>query len=423
MPNKSAAEIQKEIYVNGLRGRLPVLPLRYEQLREQAKIKLSKSAFDYLDGGAGMERTMLSNREAFSKYQLRPFMLRDTTDCDIGISLFGKSYPTPFFLSPIGVLELANREANLAVGRAAASLGIPFIFSNQASKPMEETASAMHDGPRFFQLYWSKSNDLVASLLRRAEAAGCDAIVVTLDTPLLGWRMRDLQQGFLPFLYGMGIAQYTSDPVFQKLVTSEELMQDEDQAGFPNLTLLRSLYRMAKNFPGNTWSNFITRRPLSSIRKFINVFMRTNLQWDDLQSLRNYTSLPIILKGIQTVPDAKKAIEVGVDAIMVSNHGGRQVDGAIGSLYALDDIAKEIGHQIPILFDSGIRSGADAVKAMALGAQAVGIGRPYAFALAVAGEEGVKNLLEYYLAEFTLTMRLCGCRTLDEVDRSLLFGK
>jgi lactate 2-monooxygenase len=259
---------------------------------------------------------------------------------------------------------------------------------------------------------------LVASFVSRAESCGCDAIVVTLDTTLLGWRVRDLQHAYLPFLYGMGLSQYTSDPIFQKLVKEQTALPESKVK--PNLQLIGSLWKMARNYPGSTWRNFQTRIPLLAIRKFINIYMNPALQWSDLSKLRKMTNLPVILKGIQHPDDAQKAVDYGLDGIVVSNHGGRQIDGAISSLDALVLVKQAIGDQIPILFDSGIRTGADAFKAIALGANAVGIGRPYAYGLAVEGSEGVRSVIDYLRAEFELTMALSGCQIIDDNKKAVL---
>ncbi len=415
----SAVDRQKEVYLNGLRGQRPLLDTRYEPLRTAARLRLPSAAFDYIDGGAGNDDTVHENRRALDQWRIVPQMMRDVSQRDLGISLLGRSYKTPFFLCPIGVLEMAHPQADLAVARAAAWAGIPFIFSNQASVAMEETAAAMSAAPRMFQLYWSKSDALVESLVNRAAACGCDAIVVTLDTTLLGWRARDLQQAFLPFLEAMGIAQYTSDPVFKTMVETPS-EEEELSSGRPTLALLRAFWRMSRRFPGGTGDNLRTRKPLQYVRKFINVYSRTTLQWSDLGWLRKRTALPIVVKGVLHPADARRAIDAGADAIYVSNHGGRQVGGSIGAIQALAHIAPEVSGEVPILFDSGIRGGADAFKALALGATAVGIGRPYVYALALEGEQGVKELLTNYVAELELTMALSGCASLPDVTRDLL---
>ncbi len=272
---------------------------------------------------------------------------------------------------------------------------------------MEAVSKIMHGADWFFQLYWSRSEDLVQSLVRRAESGGSKAIVVTLDTTVLGWRTWDLDHAYLPFLHGRGLAQYVSDQVFRRLLNQPEASGPKPRT---NLALIRALIGMSMRAPGSLIRNLRSQEPLHAIRKFISIYTNPALQWSDLPRLRHMTKLPIVLKGIVHPDDAKKAADMGVDAIVVSNHGGRQVDGAVSSLEALIRIRQLLGASMPLLLDSGIRSGADAFKALALGATAVGIGRPYVYALAVAGPEGVKTLIEGYKAELELTMTLSGCR-------------
>lgn len=313
---------------------------------------------------------------------------------------------------------MAHPQADLAVAAAAAEWGVPYIFSNQASVPMEQCAAVMGDAPRMFQLYWSRSNDLVLSFLQRAEASGCSALVVTLDTTMLGWRIRDLDLGSLPFLKGMGIAQYTSDPVFQQLLD----VPDETPAPRARVTMdaIDTLFSAARRYPGGFWENLRSGRAIRAVRTFTRLYSRPNITWSDLPFLREHTRLPIILKGIMHPDDARKALDYGVDGIYVSNHGGRQVDGSASTIAALPSIAEVVREKVPILFDSGVRGAADAFKALALGATAVGIGRPYCYALAIAGQAGVSQLLENWLSDFELTMGLAGCKNIEEVRKTQL---
>jgi lactate 2-monooxygenase len=278
---------------------------------------------------------------------------------------------------------------------------------------------AMGDAPRWFQLYWSTSNELVASFVRRAEACGCGAIVVTLDTTLFGWRPRDLDLAFLPFALGKGIAQYTSDPVFDRLI-GEEKDVPATSSGRITVTAVLSLIELARRYPGSFLSNLVSSRPRAAVRLFLEIYSRPSLRWDDLSFLRDLTSLPILLKGVLNPDDARAAIEHGVDGVIVSNHGGRQVDGAIASLDALPAIVSAVGREIPILLDSGIRGGADAFKALALGASAVLIGRPYAYGLGIAGEQGAREVIRNFRAEFDLTMGLAGCSSASEITPSMV---
>ena len=326
-------------------------------------------------------------------------------------------WPAPLLLAPVGVLEMAHKEADVAVARAAAKEGVPFIFSNQASRPMEECVGVMGNAPRWFQLYWSTSDELVESFVRRAERSGCDAIVVTLDTIMLGWRTRDLDLAYLPFLRGKGIAQYTSDPVF-----TQSLSEPEEPAGETkiNFSTLKALVEMARNYPGSSLKNLVSGEPLAAVQKFISTYSRPSLTWEDLAFLRQSTELPIVLKGILHPEDAGKAVGHGMDGVIVSNHGGRQVDGAIAALDALPEVVKAVDGHLPVLFDSGIRGGADVFKALALGATAVCVGRPYVYGLALGGEEGVREVLRNFIADFDLTMGLAGCRSVSEITRESL---
>ncbi|MEM9887328.1 MAG: lactate 2-monooxygenase [Bacteroidota bacterium] len=410
----NANERQRNIYINGISGQKPVLPSNLEALEALAKNKLSAEAFAYIAGGAGRGQTIQNNSNDFRKWRIVPNMLRDVSVRDTSIELFGKKLNAPLLLCPIGVLELAHPEADVAVAKAAAQYEIPMIFSNQASVAMEETASLMGDAPRWFQLYWSKSNDLISSFVERAEKVNCSAIVVTLDTNILGWRTQDLDLAYLPFLQAKGIAQYTSDPVFQRLIDEETAAQDNPKRKLNYNTFL-SVYQLLKNYPDSFFKNLKTQRPLKAVRTFINIFSRPSLTWEELPFLRNQTKLPILLKGILHPDDAKKAMDYGMDGIIVSNHGGRQVDGAISSIAALPEIVKAVNGKVPVLMDSGIRSGADVFKALALGAKAVCLGRPYVYGLSLAGQAGVEEVIQNLLSEFELTMALSGCKKIEEI--------
>ncbi|HEY7691886.1 MAG TPA: lactate 2-monooxygenase [Gaiellaceae bacterium] len=407
---------QTDIYLAGVRGRLPAIPFDYEQLDRRARGRMSPQAYAYVAGGAGAERTIAANRAAFDRWRIVPRVLRDVSGRDLSVELLGRSLPAPFLLAPIGVLELAHRDADVAVARAAAAEGVPMIFSNQASRPMEACASAMGDAPRWFQLYWSTSDELVASFLARAEACGCESIVVTLDTKMLGWRSRDLGFAHLPFATGMGIAQYTSDPVFRGLVEPSAARR----SGRPTPAAVRALVRATRSYPGSFRANLRSGAGVAAVQKVMEIYSRPSLTWDDFAWLRERTRLPVVLKGILHADDARLAVEHGLDAIVVSNHGGRQVDGSVGSLDALPAVAEAVGGRIPVLFDSGIRGGADAFKALALGATAVLLGRPYVYGLALGGEDGVRDVIRNLVADFDLTMALSGCRTVPEIGPECL---
>lgn len=411
----SAVDRQKHIYLNGLSGNKPRVPVDMNALAETARRHMSKAGYAYIAGGAGQELTLKNNRQGFNNWQIVPQMLKDVSQGDTQLTLFGQTFPSPLLLAPIGVLEMAHPEGDIPVARAAAGLGVPMIYSSQASVPVENWAAAMSDVPRWFQLYWSKSNELVKSFIKRAEKSGCSAIVVTLDTTMPGWRVRDLDLAFLPFMHGMGIAQYVSDPVFQQLIDETDetnLVEPKRQLSWQ---MIKTIVSLMRKYPGGFLENIRSQRPIKAMRKFINIFINPALSWEDLSFLRQHTQLPILLKGILHPQDAQKALDYGLDGIIVSNHGGRQVDGSISAIEALPDIASVIGSKMPILLDSGIRTGADIFKALALGATAVCLGRPYVYGLAIAGEEGVREVLENIMADFELTMRLAGCRNLQEI--------
>jgi lactate 2-monooxygenase len=402
-------ERQAEIYLAGATGRRARVPFDFAQLEDRARRKMSREAFAYVAGGAGAEETMRANRRAFERLSIVPRTLRDVSERDTSIELFGRRLPAPFLLAPIGVLDLAHGDADIAAGRAAASVGVPAIFSNQASRPMEEVAAAMGDGPRWFQLYWSTVDELVDSFVRRAEACGCEAIVVTLDTTLLGWRARDLDLAYLPFLRGRGIAQYTSDPVFQRIVRERPA---RSVAARPTLAGLRTLRELRRNVRGMD--------PRGAVQAFTEIYSRPSLRWDDVVRIRDLTRLPVLLKGILHSDDARRAVEAGFDGVVVSNHGGRQLDGAIPTLEALPGIVEAVAGRIPVLLDSGIRSGGDVFKALALGATAVQVGRPYVYGLVLEGEDGVREVLRNLAADFDLALGLSGCASIAEAREAQL---
>lgn len=406
---------QRELYIRGLAGERPAVPTAPHALEQRAERVMSREAWAYTAGGAGTGATMVANRNAFDRWKIVPRMLRDVSQRDLSVELFGARLPAPLLLAPIGVLELLHPDADLAVARAARTLGVPMIFSNQASMPMEACARELGDTPRWFQLYWSSSDDLVASFARRAEACGCQAIVLTLDTTMLGWRTRDLDLASLPFLRGMGIAQYTSDPVFRSQLAEPSAATTPGPR--VNLASIRALLQLRRRARAASLSTAAMRQ---AVQRFTQTYSRPSLTWSNLAFLRRVTSLPLVLKGIQHVDDARRAVEEGVDGVIVSNHGGRQVDGARASLDALPGVADVVNGRIPVLFDSGVRSGADIFKALAIGATAVLLGRPYAYGLAIAGETGVAEVLENLVAELDLTLGLAGYATIRALTRDAL---
>lgn len=414
---------QSLIYLDGAMGRMPTVPVDPARLEAAAQRKLSRRAFGYIAGGAGSESTVHANREALDRVRLVPRRLVDVGGRTTATELFGARMNAPLYLAPIGVLELAHEEADVGAARAAAATGVPVMVSTQASRPMEEVAAAVGEHPRWYQLYWSSDDELVASLVRRAEGAGYGAIVVTLDTHMLGWRPRDLDQGFLPFAQGLGMAQYTSDPVFARLVQERVSGRQVSQAVRPGPRALATLVRMSRAHPGATVANLRSPVPRAAVATFLDVFARPSLTWDDLATLRELTPLPVVLKGVMHPDDARRAVDAGVDGVVVSNHGGRQIDGELGALDALPDVVAAVP-DLPVLFEGGVRGGADVVKALALGARAVGLGRPYAYGLALDGWRGARDVVRNVVAELDLTLGLLGCRSVDELgpDRVRLVG-
>lgn len=379
------AGYQYEIYFAGMGGQTPDLPIGYEALEERARSELDGAAYGYVAGGAASEDTVRANRDAFRRWHLVPRHLRDVDDRDLSVELFGTRLSAPVVLAPIGVLSIVHDEGEVAVARGVADLDIPFTLSTVASRPMEEVADAAGDGPRWFQLYCPADRELTRSFLTRAEDAGYTAVMVTLDTRLLAWRPRDLRAAYLPFLHEEGIANYTSDPVF--LDSLDESIEDESQR---------------------------------KVLRWVQVYADASQTWDDLEWLCAQTELPVIVKGVLHPDDARLAIDAGVAGIGVSNHGGRQVDGSIGALDALPEVVAAVGDAVPILFDSGIRTGSDAMKAIALGADAVLLGRPYVWGLGLGGDDGVRHVVRSFLADLDLTMALSGCATIDDIGADLL---
>ena len=386
-PPVQFGDYYREIYAKGmLAGEQPTLPMAWADLERRAQESLDERAVAYVFGGAGSEDTMRANLEAFRRWRIVPRVLRkDLATRDLSIELLGTQLPAPVLLAPIGVQTLLHPEGELASARAAASVGLPLITSTASATPLEEIADANGESPRWFQLYWPGDDEIAASFVRRAEAAGYSALVLTVDNYLPGWKPRDLQQAYLPFLEGVGIAQYLSDPVFQ---SGLEKSPEEDMG--------------------------------AAVGHFLGVFANPGLTWERLEWLRGTTSLPLVLKGILHPEDALEARERGVDGIVVSNHGGRQIDGAIASLDALPPIVDAVGDEMAVLLDSGVRSGADAFKALALGADAVLVGRPYLWGLALDGESGVETVLRCLLAELDLTMTLSGFTRVDQIDSGVL---
>jgi len=376
---------QDEIYLTGMTGTVPDLPTGLHRLEEAAREVMAPHAFDYVAGSAGSGETARENQRSFRRWRIVPRMLTDVSTPSYSTRLLGTDLTVPFLIAPVGVLGLAHPEGELAVARAAAATGVPMILSTVATTTLEDVAIANGSGQRWFQLYWPKDRTVTASMLRRAQAAGYRVLVVTLDTRMLAWRPRDLDRGYVPFLHGIGIQNYLSDPAFQE---------------------------------GQVRS--VGDDPQTAILRYTQMFGDLSLTWDDIPFLQENWHGPIVLKGILSVADAQRACQSGVAGIVVSNHGGRQVDGAIGALDALPAIAQAVGSKLAVLFDSGVRGGADMIKALALGAQAVLVGRPYVYGLALGGEPGVRHVLRALRNDFELTMRLAGLARLSELGPDCL---
>ncbi len=417
---------QSAIYRAGSFGHRPKVPTDSVALEEAARKAMSTRGFAYVAGSAGGESTARANRTAFDRWRVIPRLLVDTSERDTGVELFGRRHDSPLLVAPVGVLSMAHPEADLAVARGAKHQGITPILSTQASVPMEEVAAELGGAGHWYQLYWSSNDDLVESLVRRAQACGSEALVITLDTGYLGWRPRDLDLGHLPFASGAGIAQYTSDPVFRRLVAERVAARAEaepEPQPRPTPGAVRTLVSMSRNHPGTTRHNLSAPEPRVAVETFLDVFSRPSLTWEDVRRARELTTLPIVLKGILHPDDATRAVEEGVDGLYVSNHGGRQVDRSVAALDALPAVTAAVrsaGSGIPIIFDSGVRTGADAFIALALGADAVAIGRPHVYGLALAGADGVAQVLRDIRAELDLTMALTGCTSIADVTRKRL---
>lgn len=419
-PPGPGRERQSEIYLQGIHGRRPIVPTDFTTLERRARRKAPAVGWAYADAAAGEGATMRANREAFERWRIVPRMLRDVSHRDLGVELFGRRIPAPVLFGPVGAAELLHPEADVAIARAAAELGIPYVFTSQACAPMEECARVMGDAPRWFQLYWSTDDGLVDSFLERAKRAGAEAIVVTLDTTMLGWRPKDLNLGSLPFIRGQGIAQYTADSRFLEIVRERIAAAAGSQNVEISLGAIRTLISISRRFPGSLLENLRSPEPRAAVQTFLDIYSRPSLTWTDIETLRDRTDLPVLLKGIQHPDDARRALEAGVNGIVVSNHGGRQVDGAIASLDALVDIAPVVDGQATLLLDSGVRTGADVFKALALGADAVLIGRPYLYGLTLAGQAGARDVVANIIAEFDLTLGLSGLASVSELGPDAL---
>jgi isopentenyl diphosphate isomerase/L-lactate dehydrogenase-like FMN-dependent dehydrogenase len=373
----------RQIYAMGVAGEQPTVPVVWADLEQRAFEALDEHARGYLFGSAGTEDTARENAEALRRWRIVPRMLRDVAVRDLKARVLSAEMVAPVMLAPIGVQGLFHADGELAAARGAGAVGLGLVASSVTDHTLEEIADAHGDAPHWFQLYWPNEPEIAASFVSRAEAAGYGAIVVTVDNAFPGWKPRDLQQAYLPGLHGKGVANYVNDPAFKAGMSNPD---DEGEG----------------------------------IGRFLTVFPNPSLTWEDLDWLREATKLPILLKGVLHPDDAVEARERGVDGLVVSNHGGRQIDGEISSLDALPEIASAVGDDMAIFLDSGVRSGADAFKALALGADAVLLGRPYIWGMALEGAAGVETVIRMFLAELDLTMALSGLTSPAQIDRAAL---
>ena len=358
-------------------------PVAFNELEAAAKEEMVPGAFGYVQSGASGEETLRNNVSAFSKYSIVPRFLNDVSTLDTSVTLFGRTYATPLLIAPIGMQKIAHEDGEIATAKAAANLGIPFIQSTVSGFSIEEIAEATGDSPKWFQLYWSSTNDEIGySMVKRAEEAGFEAIVLTVDTVMMGWREEDVRNQYSPLKQGFGKANYETDPAF------------------------------LASIPTNDFD--------AIIQGIVDNVYHPTLSWAHVAELKKRTSLPILLKGILHPEDAKLAIANGIDGIIVSNHGGRQLDGVIASIDALPTIAQAVEGKIPVLFDSGVRRGSDVVKAIALGADAVLVGRPFVYGLAAGGQQGVEKVMTNILQEMNVSISLAGVTTLKRLRNLII---
>ncbi|KAJ5607641.1 hypothetical protein N7537_004260 [Penicillium hordei] len=380
---------QTEIYGKGaLMDILPGVTTDPRKLEEQARESLGVRAFNYVAGGAGEKATMDSNRLAFRQWKLIPRMMRNTPEQDVSVELFGQKYDNPLIVAPVGVQGIFHEDKETGLAEVCEEVGVPYTMSTASTSSIEDVATANKDGKRWYQLYWPRDNDVTLSLLKRAKENGFSVLVVTLDTWSLAWRPADLDNAYVPFIKGVGNQVGFSDPVFRAKFEKETGSKVEENI-------------------------------IGASRAWIgDIFAGSPHSWEDLGFLRNNWDGPIVLKGIQHVDDARLALKYGCDGIVVSNHGGRQVDGAIGSLDVLPEIVDAVGDKMTVLFDSGIRTGSDVIKALCLGAKAVLVGRPVIYGLSIQGRDGARQVLKGLLTDLWQNMGLSGIRTVKDCDRN-----
>ncbi|KAI0443307.1 glycolate oxidase [Xylaria telfairii] len=388
----SFGSYQNEIYAQGvLHGIRPTVTTDPNILRLQAKKAMREDAYNYIAGGAGEGATMDANRLAFRQWKIVPRMMRPSAPRDLRVSLFGELYDSPVLVAPVGAQEVYHRDKEIGTAAACAELNVPFIMSTASTSSMQEVAAVGGDHPRWFQLYWPMDDEITASILSTAKANGFKVLVVTVDTATMSWRPADLDTAYIPFMLGQGNAVGFADPVFR-----QKFAERSDGATPENSPFVAAGYWLGEAFSGDSHS------------------------WEHLEVIKRHWDGPIVLKGIQHPDDAVLALKHGVSGIIVSNHGGRQVDGAVGSLDMLPEIVQAVGDKMTVLFDSGIRTGADIVKALALGAKAVLIGRPVMYGLGIAGKAGARHVIASLLADLDGTMGLAGIKSVADLSQGTL---
>ncbi|KAI0258412.1 FMN-dependent alpha-hydroxy acid dehydrogenase [Gloeopeniophorella convolvens] len=407
------------IYTEGLRPSIGSYDYRKLEQRSEEVTKDNRAAYLYTFGSAGSGLTNKANRTALERWQIIPRMLRDASERNIETEIFGVKLRSPLIIAPVGVQGILHPDGEFATARAAAKLGVPYTLSTASTRSLEAVAKANGDGHRWYQLYWPRANEVTISLLNRAKASGYTALVVTLDTFQLGWRPHDLDTSYIPFGAGVGVQVGTSDPVFM----ARYGLQPRDEE--PKFPLDLDKFR-ATAAAGDPTAQEAAKLGAGWLREANSGRFRS---WEDIKFLRENWQGPIVLKGVQTVADAHSALDAGVDGIVVSNHGGRQVDGAIGSFSALVKItaSKRVreaqeSRKFTVLFDSGVRTGSDVIKALAMGAQAVlaidncpSVGRPFMYGLSISGEKGVEEVLRGLLADTEITLGLSGFKNIAEI--------
>lgn len=380
---------QGKLYAAGMfENSLPAITTDPNKLEQQVKEYMNKGPFGFIAGACGERATLKANRLAFRQWRLIPRHLGNNLQRDLSVTLFGQTYPTPILLAPIGVQKVYHSDGEVGMAETARDLDIPYIMSTAATTTIEDVAKASGDSHRWFQLYWPRSDAITVSLLRRAKQSGFSTLVVTLDTTTLAWRPYDLDNGFLPFLKGSGSEVGAFDPVFQRIFAEKH---------------------------GKT----VEEDPMLALREWqLDAMSCQAHTWEDLKLLRDNWDGPIVLKGIQHVEDAKLAVAAGVQGVVVSNHGGRQPDGAIGSLEVLPEIVDAVGGKLTVLFDSGVRTGADILEALSLGAKGVLLARPWVYGLGIGGKEGAKAVIQGILADLELSMCMSGVASVAVCQRA-----